>query len=66
MLDDRLSLQSLEVVLLVCGVLVYDEEVAGQFGDDEAKIELQERERERERERGREGESKASWKMLLM
>ena len=33
-------LQALKVVLLICGMLVYDEEVVAQSCQDEAKVEL--------------------------
>ncbi len=38
--DDDLSLQALEIALLVCCMLVDDEHVAPQAGEDEAKVEL--------------------------
>ena len=40
-LNDGVSLQSLKVVLLVRSMLVHDEEVVAQLGNDEAEVELQ-------------------------
>ena len=39
-LDHGLPLKTLKVKLLVCGVLIHDEQVTAQLGDDEAQVKL--------------------------
>jgi hypothetical protein len=39
-LDDCVALEALKIVLLICGVLVHDEEIVALPADDETEVEL--------------------------